>query len=186
MKKFLTIIFCFALAACARNLDSNAYVSSDEAGIVQEGTILSVRQVVVNSTDKLEGNGLGMIGGAVAGGVAGSTVGGGSGKTAATAGGALAGAALGSLLQNELGKSAGFEYIIKLSSKPTTSNTTSSESQFTVGKQSIKDKLKDSISTPDVDSQIISVVQGTDVLLNAGQKVYVIYNSDRIRLVAAN
>ena len=187
MKKILTIILCLAIASCARNLNANNVVSTDEVGIVNQGTILSVRNVVVDSSDKLEENGMGLLAGGAVGGIAGSGVGGGTGKGLATAGGVIAGAALGAAIQEELSKSDGIEYIVKLdSAKNKKYQDYREESEIALSRDNIKDKLKKTINTPDTESNLISVVQGTDVLLQAGQKVYVIYSTDRIRLVPAN
>jgi Skp family chaperone for outer membrane proteins len=60
------------------------------------------------------------------------------------------------------------------------------ERELALSRDNIKDKLKKTINTADTETNLISVVQGTDVLLQAGQKVYVIYSTDRIRLVPAN
>lgn len=187
MKKILSIIFLIALSACARNLSSNAVVSSDEAGIVNRGTIISVRQVTVKDADQLGENGVGVLAGGVMGGIAGSGVGGGTGKGLATAGGAIAGAALGAAIQDELATSTGYEYIVKLTGgKNKRYQDFRQEKEYVESRDSVKDKLKKTINTADTETDLISVVQGTDVLLQAGQEVYVIYSTDRIRLVPAN
>jgi len=191
MKKLLTIVFCIAtissVASCSRNLSANNVVSTDEAGIVTEGTILSVRVVQISENDKLEGNGMGLLGGGIVGGLAGSGIGKGSGQGVATAGAAIAGAALGAAIQQELGKSDGFEYIVKLDGKDNERYAdVRIEKEVVENRNKIKDKLKKSINTPDTQSNIISVVQGKDTVLAAGQKVYVIYSTDRIRLIPAN
>lgn len=184
MKKLSILVFCLFLAACARDLGANSVVSTDEAGLVTRGTILSVRQVTVKDTDSLGKNGVGIIAGGVVGGIAGSGVGGGSGRGLATAGGAIAGAALGSVIQDELTTSTGLEYIVKLAeSNGERQADYRQESRYTVGSDSIKNKLKNTINTPDTETNIISVVQGTDVVLTPGQQVYVIYSNNRVRLV---
>lgn len=184
MKKLPIIILCFVLASCARNLDSDVYTENDEAGLVTQGVILSSRVVTVKGSDKLEDNKLGGIAGGVAGGIGGSAIGGGSGRSAATAGGAIAGAVVGALIQDELSTTQGIEYIVKLTNlNKSDSQKFNSREEIVVNKNSIKDKLKANINTPDTQSDIISTVQGTDVQLQPGDRVYVIYNSNRIRLV---
>ncbi len=186
MRKIFTITFCLFLAACGRDLSANNVVSTDEAGIVTQGIVLSVRLVTVKDTDKLEKNGLGAIGGGVVGGIAGNGVGGGTGQSLATAGGAVAGAVLGAYIQDELSTDSGYEYIVKLESNDKKYQDYREETEISVGRDNIKNKLKKTINTPDTETNLISVVQGTDVVLTAGQNVYVIYSNDRIRLVPAN
>ena len=82
----------FLLAGCADNINSDHY-NTNQAGkvsTVSQCTVLSVRQVGVNSD-----SGAGTLIGGIAGGVAGSTIGGGS--TAHTLG-AVGGALLGGLV----------------------------------------------------------------------------------------
>lgn len=187
MKKFAIILLCLVVLSCARSLQSDSYVASDEAGIVQQGTIVSVRQVNINNADQLDKNGLGIMAGGVAGGVAGSTIGKGNGQALATVGGALAGAALGALAQSELSNQVGYEYIVKVDAGENKKyQDFRQEKEIVETRDSVKDKIKKTVNTPDAETNLISVVQASDVLLQAGQRVYVIHNSDRIRLVAAN
>lgn len=175
------------MASCSRDLGANNVVSTDEAGIVTQGTILSSRLVNVKESDNLGKNGAGIIGGGVIGGIAGSGIGGGTGRGLATAGGAIAGAALGSVIQDQLSSSTGYEYIVKLAdSKDKRYADYREEKEFTLNRDNIKNKLKKTINTPDTETNLISVVQGTDIIFAPGQQVYVIYSNDRIRLVPAN
>lgn len=184
MKKIFTITFCLMLAACGRDLGANNVVSTDEAGIVTQGTILSARVVTIKENDKLEKNGLGVIGGGVVGGIAGNGVGNGTGQNLATAGGAIAGAVLGAYIQDELSSDQGYEYIVKLVSEQDKRYADLRiEKELVENRDNIKNKLKKTINTPDTETNLISVVQGNDVVLTAGQKVFVIYSNDRIRLV---
>ncbi len=72
--------------------------------------MLNVREVTIAADNK----GYGVLGGAAAGGGGGSYVGGGSGQTWATVGGAVAGAIIGNAIEEELGKSTGYEYVVEM------------------------------------------------------------------------
>ncbi|PIR34476.1 MAG: hypothetical protein COV36_00705 [Alphaproteobacteria bacterium CG11_big_fil_rev_8_21_14_0_20_44_7] len=186
MKRAAIVLCLFVLASCARNLNSDIYTESDEVGLVTQGIIISSRLVTVKGSDKLGNNAIGGLAGGVGGGIAGSTIGGGSGKTAATAGGAIAGAVVGAMIEDELSTTQGIEYIVKLTNlSKSESNKFNSREEVVVNKDTVKDKLRGTINTPDSESDIISTVQGTDVQFQPGQKVYVIYNTNRVRLVAA-
>ena len=114
MKK--TILFAvpvmLAVAACAPRIGSNDY----DYGSVRQATngfpctVMSVRQVNVNSNDNSAGT---MLGG-VAGGVAGSTIGHGRSSHALGAiGGAAAGMLLGNLAQDSMMSQSGYEYVVR-------------------------------------------------------------------------
>ena len=121
-QKLITATFLslsILLSACSRDMSSSTYVDSAASGVVLEGTVVSARPVKVKSADKLQNNGLGLLGGGVAGGVAGAQFGQGRGNAAATVGGVLAGAVLGSMLESELGQSDGMEYIVKINNDNT-------------------------------------------------------------------
>jgi outer membrane lipoprotein SlyB len=174
------------LSGCARDMGSNVYSSSAPVGKVLEGVVLSARPVTIKENDKLEENTMGMIGGGLVGGLAGSNIGRGSGNTAAIAGGALAGAALGSLVQSQLGKSKGMEYVVRLDPKYINQRpSTTTKTRIMTGDGSIDDEIKQSISVSETQTDLLSVVQGNDVILQPGQRVLVIYNNDRPRLAPA-
>jgi len=117
MKK--TILFAvpalFVLAACAPRIGSNDY---DYSSVRQASngfpcTVVSVRQVNVNSSD----NSAGTVLGGVAGGVAGSTIGHGSSSHALGAiGGAAAGMLIGNLAQDSMMSQSGYEYVVRTDS----------------------------------------------------------------------
>jgi outer membrane lipoprotein SlyB len=171
------------LSGCARDLDSDTYVDSSTIGLVLEGTVVSARPVKVKGADKLGNNTMGGLAGGVAGGVAGSAIGQGSGKAAAVAGGAIAGAVLGAVAESQLSTSDGIEYIIRVGQNNLAA-TAKTDSSVTFGGSSVGDKIKDSVQT-DMKTELISVVQGKDVVFNVGQKVFIIYSDDRPRVVAA-
>lgn len=185
-KLILALTILVMLPACQRNLSSNTYTSSSTAGLVLEGTIVSVRAVTINENDKLEKNGMGMLGGGLAGGVAGSALGKGTGNAATTVGGALAGAVIGSMIQNELGKDEGFEYIIRVNKDNLTSDSkTKKKVETRLSGAKVADKITAETETS-TKTELISVVQGKDVVLQAGQKVFIIYSDDRPRVVPAS
>lgn len=109
------------LSGCARTISSGTYSSRHvgETSRTEEGTIISMRFVEVKDHEKLEENGLGIIGGALGGGLLGSLMGKGNGKAAMTGVGALAGAAGGALLQDQMTTQQGVEYVVKLNNGST-------------------------------------------------------------------
>ena len=117
MKK--TILFALPalliMAACAPRIGSNDY---DYSSVRQASngfpcTVMSVRQVNVNSED----NSMGTVLGGVAGGVAGSTIGHGrSANTLGAIGGAAAGMLVGNLAQDSMMSQSGYEYVVRTDS----------------------------------------------------------------------
>lgn len=167
----LLFILLFLTASCARNLNSNHYIDTSASGVVLEGTIVSARSVSYSEANYLANNRAGLLGGGIAGGLAGSAIGGGTGKVAAIVGGATVGAVAGAVAQSYLTRGDAIEYIIKIKRKstdyaPKAKKKPTGDYEFT--------------------SETISVVQGTDVVLNEGQNVYVIYADYRPRVVARN
>lgn len=101
----------FALSACAPRIGSNdySYSSVGQASASFPCTVLSVRQVNVNS-----GGSAGTLLGGIAGGVAGSTIGHGrSSHTLGAIGGAALGALAGNLAEDSLRSQTGFEYVVR-------------------------------------------------------------------------
>ena len=181
--KFLSIIAAtLLLASCAREMSSNVYTEGSSGGVAVEGVVVSARSITIKAQDKLEQNGAGIIGGGVAGGVAGNTIGKGKGNAVATVGGALAGAALGALLQDQLGTSDGMEYIVKVNQNQVGQTNQTQKKDISVNSGS--KYSKQDIET-DLKSQLITVVQGKDQIMQPGQRVYVIYSDDRPRIVPA-
>lgn len=181
----LLVAAALILTGCARNMSSSTYTSSSSAGLVLEGTIVSARAVTIKDSDKLQDNVLGGAAGAAVGGVGASNVGKGSGNTAATVGGALAGAVLGAMIQDELSTSEGFEYVVKLDKNQDSEDEEKTSVQTRkYGTDKVQDKITGKIKTKGTSSRLLSVVQGNDVVLKPGQRVYVIYSDDRPRLAA--
>ncbi len=192
MKAFLykltlpVILSSLVLTGCARNMGSDVYTSTASAGKVLEGKVISARPVTIKETDKLANNQVGGLGGGLAGAVAGSAIGAGKGQIAATIGGAILGAVAGAVAEDALSKSEGMEYVVRIDPKyvskaPTSTKTT----KVSIGRASIDDDIKQSISVANTKSDLISVVQGRDVVFQAGQRVLIIYNNDRPRLTSA-
>lgn len=173
--KLVSIITCLSiLSACARDLSSDMYTSDSTMSLTLEGVIVSSRPVNVKDTDKMGDNVGGMLAGGAMGAAVGSGVGGGSGNTMALVGGAIAGGLAGAALQSKLGESKGYEYIVKVDASKI-------KDSYYEGNAA----MRNVISTAKVNG-LITVVQGADRVLGAGQKVYVIYSENRTRVIAAN
>ncbi len=184
IKLILLAVPLLLLASCSRDLSSNTYSDSSTVGLVVEGVVVSERHVKVKGSDKLGNNGAGIVAGGVGGGVVGSAIGNGRGSAVAAVGGALAGATIGALVQDQLSESEGIEYIISIKKENLAATSKSKEDlNINVGGSSVSNKVKNSIDS-NMKTELVSVVQGTDVVIPVGQKVYVIYSDDRPRLVA--
>ena len=113
----IMVIMIAFMTGCVSSRSGKVY-SRDEARQVQtveNGTVESVKDVIIEGTKTPVGTAVG----AVAGGVAGSTVGSGSGRTLATLAGALVGAAAGTMAEDELTKKAGLEIVVRKDSGQT-------------------------------------------------------------------
>ncbi len=112
-KKILSLATLpFLMTACASNINSDHYDTNatGKVSTVSQCTVMSVRQVGVNSD-----SGAGTLVGGLAGGVAGSTIGRGSSANALGAvGGALIGGLVGDMAEKGLTSQTGLEYILKL------------------------------------------------------------------------
>ncbi len=112
MKKYVAIAAILLLAACVQKPGQDVY-KAGEVGVsraVEFGTVLNVREVEIAADNQ----GGGALLGAGVGGGGGSYAGGGSGSTWAAAGGAIAGALIGNAIQEEVGKSVGYEYTLEM------------------------------------------------------------------------
>lgn len=159
------------LSSCARDLSSNVYSSSSTLSLTLEGNIVSTRPIVIKENENLGDNVAGGIGGGAMGAALGSTVGNNGGKTVAVVGGALAGAVAGAAIQGALGKSEGFEYIVKVDTKGL--NNFDYEGSAA---------MRDAVSAAKTNG-LVTIVQGKDVVLAQGQKVYVIFSDKRTRII---
>ncbi|HJD55060.1 MAG TPA: hypothetical protein LFW21_00005 [Rickettsia endosymbiont of Pyrocoelia pectoralis] len=173
-KSIVFIILATFISGCARDLSTNVYTSDSTLNLTLQGEVVSARPVKVKESDSLSDNAGGMAAGGIAGGVLGSTVGQGHGNTAAIVGGVLAGAAVGTILQDKLGESKGYEYLIKV-------DTSKIKSDYYEGSSAMRNVISTAVT-----SGLITVVQGTDVNIRVGQKVYVIFSEKRTRIIPAN
>jgi len=173
--KIVAIVTAMSLlSGCARDLSSDMYTSDSTLSLTLEGVIVAARPVKVKESDKLANNGTGILAGGAMGAVAGSTVGGGaSGTAAGMIGGAVVGGLVGGAIQGKLGESKGYEYIVKVDSSKL-------KDTYFDGNAA----MRNAVSTARVGG-LITVVQGTDVILREGQKVYVTYSENRTRVIAA-
>ncbi len=186
ISKLSTLVIATALlSSCAKDLSPNTVVSSDTAGIVYEGTVISARNVTVKDSDELGSSpGLGTLAGGVGGGVLGSQLGKGKGSTLGAVGGVVGGAVLGTLLEDQLKTSTGVEYLVKLNDDNVDTDAITKR-QYNGNSKSVGDKIRNSTST-NLKSKVISVVQKGDQPIGVGTHVYVIYNDNRPRIVPAN
>lgn len=108
--------FSCLFSSCARNISSNVYSANSvgEASKTYKGVIISTRQVTVEEHERLEENGLGIVGGGIGGAVVGSQIGKGSGNTLALIGGAIAGATAGAFAEKALKSQDATEYVVAL------------------------------------------------------------------------
>ncbi len=171
---FLMVISSVLVVACARDLSSNTYTSDSTLSLTLEGQIKSVRPIVIKDSDQLSRNSTGIISGGALGGVAASNVGGGNGKALAVVGGVIAGAALGALAESELGKQDGFEYIVKV-------DTSKLKGDYYEGSGAMRSAISAATT-----NGLVTIIQGNDVVLSKGEKVYAIFSDKRTRLVPAN
>lgn len=176
MKNLLVVIATVStlaiLSACARDLSSSTYTSDSTLSLTLEGQVMSARPITIKNSDELTRNSTGIISGAAIGGAAGSGIGKDSGQTLAIAGGIVAGAALGALVESELGKQDGYEYIVKL-------DTSNLKSNYFEGTGAMRSAISAATT-----NGLVTIVQGNDVVLSAGQKVYAIFSDKRTRLIA--
>ena len=108
---FLMTVIAVYLTGCVSSRSGRVYSRDHarQAQTVENGTIESVREVVIEGTKTP----IGTAAGGVAGGGLGSTVGGGSGRTVATVIGAIAGAAAGTMAEEGITRKPGLEIIVK-------------------------------------------------------------------------
>ncbi|MBS0654848.1 MAG: hypothetical protein JSR46_03645 [Verrucomicrobia bacterium] len=125
MKKQIVFVAKAALAAivgiscftgCARQISSDVYAADHvgEASSSYPGIIISARNITVQDKERLQENGLGIVGGGIGGGLVGSQIGKGTGNNVAIIGGAIAGAVGGAFAEKALKTQDGVEYIVQL------------------------------------------------------------------------
>lgn len=168
-----TVTATVTLSGCARDLSSSMYTSSSTLSFTLEGTVVSARPIKLKEHDKLEDHKTGMAIGALAGGAAGAgAIGGGTGRIGGGIAGALVGGLVGAAVESGLSQAAGMEYIVKV-------DTSSIKDTYYEGNAA----LRNVIATARVNG-LVTVVQGADNPLVAGQKAFVIFSDNRTRVVA--
>ncbi len=177
LNNFAKIAFVFGavitLAGCARDLSSNVYTSDTTLSLTMEGKVVSVRPVTIKNSDKLGDNTTGALAGGALGAAAGGTAGDGSGKVVAIVGGAVAGAVIGAIAEDKFGVSQGYEYIVKL-------DTSKMKSDYYEGSGAMRQVISAATT-----NGLVTIIQGKDVVLTEGQKVYAIFSDKRARLIPA-
>ena len=174
-KRVATVACILALTSgCARDLSGNVYTSNSTLSLTMEGKIVSARPIIITESDQLDRNTAGIISGGAVGAAAGSGVGSDSGKALAMVGGVIAGAAIGALVQSELGKQDGYEYIVKL-------DTSKLKSGYYEGSGAMRGAISSATT-----NGLVTIVQGNDVVLAEGDKVYAIFSDKRTRLIKQN
>lgn len=136
--KLLTLLVGLSLVtSCAREISSEVYSADHigEAQISYPGQIINARQVTVCDKERLEENGLGIVGGGVGGALAGSAVGKGSGNTVATVGGAALGAVAGAFAEKALKSQNAMEYVVQLDKGDVMTIVQGPSPAFSVGQQ---------------------------------------------------
>jgi outer membrane lipoprotein SlyB len=172
------------LSGCAKNIDGNTYTDQQagEASQTYQAVVLSVRQVKINSGDKLSDNGMGILLGGAAGGLAGNNIGKGKGNVAATVGGAVAGAALGALIQGAASDQDGLEYVVKYWDASTGTVTTKeyARQSCTHGRTQCEAEAR----TTQANERLITMVQGLTPRIEPGTRAFLIITPNgRSRLV---
>jgi outer membrane lipoprotein SlyB len=183
--KGLLVGLILLTTACGRQMDGNVYTSSATTGKVLKGTVISAMPVKIKDSDKLGNNVVGGVAGGVGGGLAGSLIGGGRGNDIATVGGVVAGAVLGSLLQDKLSTSDGMQYVVQLDSSQKKERKAKVKKIEYSGGKSVDREISDSTQVAETESDAISVVQGKEPIIAVGQRVLVMYNDDRTRIIPA-
>ncbi len=173
MKRFLAVLLGCALilTSCARDLSSDMYTSDSTMSLTMEGTVIAVRKVKINESDKLSDNSVGIM----SGGAAGAALGMSSNEGAPMIiGGALIGGLVGAGIQNKLGQSDGFEYIVKI-------ETEKLKDTYYEGSSVMRSAISAART-----SGIITIVQNTKDPLSEGQRVYLIVSDKRARIIPHN
>lgn len=109
------LVAIIAAGGCARQISPDVY-QGRTIGDTQRtyaGVVQTVRQVEVQESDTLEGNGVGQVLGGLAGGVAAARFGDGVGRALAVAAGAIVGSFAGALAEQEIKRQPGYEYVVR-------------------------------------------------------------------------
>ncbi|MES2215516.1 MAG: hypothetical protein V4485_05865 [Pseudomonadota bacterium] len=164
----------FLLSGCARDLASNVYTSDSTLNFTLEGKIISARRIKIKESDRLSDNTAGALGGGALGAAVGAGASSGSDRGATMVGVGLVGAVVGAVVQNKLGESNGYEYIIQVDA-----------SRIKDGYYEGNAAIRNVISAART-SGLITVVQSLKDPMSKGQKVYVIFSDKRTRVISAS
>ena len=131
----LGIVALCGFSSCARQISPDVYAAGavGETSETYPGVIIHARLVNVQDKERLQENGLGIIGGGVGGVLAGSQIGKGRGNDLAMIGGAIAGATLGALAEKSLKEQNGMEYVVQLENGSTRTVVQGPQPQLSVG-----------------------------------------------------
>jgi outer membrane lipoprotein SlyB len=113
---------------------SSGSFTRDQARVAQDvqlGTVVSVRQVMIEGTR----SGVGTVSGAALGGLAGSTIGGGRGQAAAAIGGAVLGGMAGAAAEQGVTRQPGLEITVRLDSGRMLAVTQAADMAFAPGER---------------------------------------------------
>ncbi|MGN6580623.1 MAG: glycine zipper 2TM domain-containing protein [Bordetella sp.] len=123
------------LAGCATPSASSSVYTYDQAQreqIVRTGTITGIRPITIQKSGT---SGVGAVAGGAVGGVAGAGVGGGMGNVLATVGGAVVGALAGNAIENQMGKTSGYEITVRLDNGETRVIAQAADQPLSVGQR---------------------------------------------------
>jgi len=193
--KLKKIANCYILVilfttGCARNIDSDVYTSNSLTGTVVEGTIISSRNVIIKEHDNLKQNTYGGLSGAALFGVAGSTIGGGKGSQLAGLGAGIVGSVLGAMTEDKFSSSTGTEYVVKLDnnrlidSRAFNNNYQSNSFNNYPYGNNYRNNYRNANYRNNFQGDTIFVIQKDKSPLHVHQKVLVIYENGKARIVA--
>lgn len=121
---------CAGLSACAPNISTNSYNSSDigSANTVKRGVVISKRPITINNN-----SGAGGLAGAATGAAAGSMIGGNSATNIIGAiGGAVVGGVAGNAIDSSINQHQGYQYIVRLNNGRTVAVVQTNEMVFSI------------------------------------------------------
>jgi outer membrane lipoprotein SlyB len=174
----LSIFSIFLLTSCARDLSSDTYSENSTLNIALEGKIISIREVKIRESEKLQDSKMGMAIGGLAGGVSGTHLSNktGSGQALAGVGGAMAGSLIGAVSQSALSRSSGMEYIVKIDQSQI-------NAEYFSGSRQMRNSLEAIKATG-----IVTIIQAKEKkqekIFAVGEEIAVIISPERTRIIA--
>lgn len=177
---FLAVLLL--LPACTKKIGMNHYTYDElGGGLVFEGIVVTANRVTIGPDD-LKDNGFGGLTGATAGMIGTAGVGG-SPQTRAGAvlAGAVAGGMVGALAEQELSTQEAMSYTVKL--REERSNPIRREEKvFIREKTKPSSKIVNAADTS-LRTTTVKVTQGLDHIFKPGDRVYVEYSDERLRII---